>query len=97
MSGKSKKKLSYLFYLKCMHKRVKIYLTFLQCIISSGHGCKKRFALRSRVLNKQDGNVQSRRHILGSKIFKEQLCKNLGNTFFSKKLFLKFFSKKSIF
>ena len=39
---------------------------------------------------KQDGNVPSRRHILGSKIFKEQLLEK----FFSKKLFLNFFSKK---
>ena len=47
---------------------------------------------------KQDGNVPSRRYILGSKIFKKQLLEKFGKKyFFSKKLFLKFFSKKSIF
>ena len=45
----------------------------------------------------QDGNVPSRRHILGSKIFKEQLLEKFGKKFFSKKNFLIFFSKKSIF
>ena len=47
------------------------------------------------VKNKQDGNVPSRRHILGSKVFKEQLLEKFGkNYFFSKKLFLNFFRKK---
>ena len=47
---------------------------------------------------KQDGNVPSRRHILGSKIFKEQLLDIFGkNYFFSKELFLNFFFEKSIF
>ena len=45
---------------------------------------------------KQDGNVPSRRHILGSKIFKEQLLEIFGN-FFSKKLFLNFFFEKKYF
>ena len=45
---------------------------------------------------KQDGNVPSRRHILGSKIFKEQLLEKFGKKFFFKKKF-DFFSKKSIF
>ena len=45
---------------------------------------------------KQDGNVPSRRHILGSKIFKEQLLEKFGKKFFFKKNFW-FFSKKSIF
>ena len=43
----------------------------------------------------QDGNVPSRRHILGSKIFKEQLLEKFGK-FFSKK-FLKFFFEKKVF
>ena len=46
---------------------------------------------------KQDGNVPSRRHILGSKIFKEQLLEKFGKIFFSKQLFLIFFSKKVFF
>ena len=33
----------------------------------------------------QDGNVPSRRHILGSKIFKEQLLEKFGKKFFFKK------------
>ena len=38
--------------------------------------------------NEQDGNVPSRRHILGSKIFKEQLLEKFGKkNFFSKKKF----------
>ena len=37
--------------------------------------------------NYQDGNVPSRRHILGSKIFKEQLLEKFGNFFFQKKYF----------
>ena len=45
---------------------------------------------------KQDGNVLSRRHILGSKIFKEQLLEIFGKIFFQN-FFLNFFSKKSIF
>ena len=45
----------------------------------------------------QDGNVPSRRHILGSKIFKEQLLEKFGKNFFFKKKILIFFSKKSIF
>ena len=35
---------------------------------------------------KQDGNVPSRRHILGSKIFKEQLLEIFGKNFFQKYL-----------
>ena len=46
---------------------------------------------------KQDGNVPSRRHILGSKIFKEQLLENFGKKFFFKKKFLIFFRKKVFF
>ena len=45
----------------------------------------------------QDGNVPSRRHILDSKIFKEQLLEKFGNFFFSKKKFLIFFRKKVFF
>ena len=45
---------------------------------------------------KQDGNVPSRRHILGSKIFKEQLLEKFGKkNFFQKKLI--FFRKKVFF
>ena len=45
----------------------------------------------------QDGNVPSRRHILGSKIFKEQLLEKFGKkNFFQKKIFC-FFFEKSIF
>ena len=40
---------------------------------------------------KQDGNVPSRRHILGSKIFKEQLLEIFGKKFFFPK---KVFGKK---
>ena len=44
---------------------------------------------------KQDGNVPSRRHILGSKIFKEQLLEKFGKKFFfQKKIFDFFFEKK---
>ena len=46
---------------------------------------------------KQDGNVPSRRHILGSKIFKEQLLEKFGKNFFSKKNFDFFFEKKVFF
>ena len=46
---------------------------------------------------KQDGNVPSRRHILGSKIFKEQLLEKFGKKIFFKKKIFDFFSKKSIF
>ena len=35
----------------------------------------------------QDGNVPSRRHILGSKIFKEQLLEKFGKKIFFKKKF----------
>ena len=52
---------------------------------------------KSNIENKQDGNVPSRRHILGSKIFKEQLLEKFGKKNFFKKLFLKFFSKKIFF
>ena len=45
---------------------------------------------------KQDGNVPSRRHILGSKIFKEQLLEKFGK-FFSKKFFDFFLEKKVFF
>ena len=50
----------------------------------------------TKIKRKQDGNVPSRRHILGSKIFKEQLLEKFGKKFFSK-IFLKFFSKKKYF
>ena len=46
---------------------------------------KKEFLLPGR--NQQDGNVPSRRHILGSKIFKEQLLEKFGKKIFSKKNF----------
>ena len=46
---------------------------------------------------KQDGNVPSRRHILGSKIFKEQLLETFGKIIFFKKNLKFFFRKKSIF
>ena len=42
--------------------------------------------------NKQDGNVPSRRHILGSKIFKKQLLEIFGKKYFFPK---KVFGKKS--
>ena len=45
----------------------------------------------------QDGNVPSRRHILGSKIFKEQLLETFGKIIFFKKNLKFFFEKKSIF
>ena len=45
---------------------------------------------------KQDGNVPSRRHISGSKIFKKQLLEIFGNFFF-KKIIFEFFSKKVFF
>ena len=45
------------------------------------------------VKTKQDGNVPSRRHILGSKIFKEQLLEKFGKNFFFKKKFLIFRKK----
>ena len=45
----------------------------------------------------QDGNVPSRRHILGSKIFKEQLLEKFGKKFFFKKKNLIFFRKKKYF
>ena len=38
-----------------------------------------------KTIYKQDGNVPSRRHILGSKIFKEQLLEKFGKKFFFKK------------
>ena len=54
-----------------------------------------RLSTEKKTKKKQDGNVPSRRHILGSKIFKEQLFEIFGKKiFFSKKLFLNFFSKK---
>ena len=51
---------------------------------------------QTKLINKQDGNVPSRRHILGSKIFKEQLLEIFG-IFFSKKIILKFFFEKKYF
>ena len=48
-------------------------------------------------VEKQDGNVPSRRHILNSKIFKEQLLEIFGKNFFSKKINFQFFSKKVFF
>ena len=54
------------------------------------------FMKRGEKKQKQDGNVPSRRHILGSKIFKQQLLEKFGKKNFSKKNF-DFFSKKSIF
>ena len=52
------------------------------------------FSCLSRILE-QDGNVPSRRHILGSKIFKEQLLEKFGKkNFFSKKKIWFFFEKK---
>ena len=47
--------------------------------------------------NEQDGNVPSRRHILGSKIFKEQLLEKFGKIFFFKKNFFDFFFEKKYF
>ena len=46
---------------------------------------------------KQDGNVPSRRHILGSKIFKEQLLEKFGKKNFFQKKFFDFFSEKKVF
>ena len=50
------------------------------------------------MIREQDGNVPSRRHILGSKICKEQLLEKFGkkNIFFQKIIF-EFFSKKVFF
>ena len=49
------------------------------------HGIHKRNGKKE-----QDGNVPSRRHILGSKIFKEQLLEIFGkNSLFFKKIFFK--------
>ena len=50
----------------------------------------------TRVKRKQDGNVPSRRHILGLKIFKNNYWKNL-EIIFSKNIFLKFFFEKKYF
>ena len=50
--------------------------------------------LQDHVKHKQDGNVPSRRHILGSKIFKEQLLETFGKIIFFQKKFEIFFSKK---
>ena len=47
---------------------------------------------------KQDGNVPSRRHILGSKIFKEQLLEKFGKKyFFFKKIIFEIFFRKKYF
>ena len=46
---------------------------------------------------KQDGNVPSRGHILGSKIFKEQLLEKFGKNFFFKKNIFDFFFRKKYF
>ena len=46
---------------------------------------------------KQDGNVPSRRHILGSKIFKEQLLEILEKKFFFKKIIFENFFRKKVF
>ena len=59
-------------------------------------GYRLPFTVSRYGLKKQDGNVPSRRHILGSKIFKEQLLEKFGKKFFSKKIF-DFFSKKKYF
>ena len=60
--------------------------------------CKKSGPFRDcRLKKKQDGNVPSRRHILGSKIFKEQLLEKFGKNFFFKKIIFDFFSKKKVF
>ena len=63
----------------------------------NGHKSETGGMIGSKI--KQDGNIPSRRHILGSKIFKEQLLEIFGkkNIFFSKNLFLIFFSKKVFF
>ena len=45
----------------------------------------------------QDGNVPSRRHILGSKIFKEQLLEKFGKKIFFKKKIFDFFFRKKVF
>ena len=61
--------------------------------------CTKKWYIHDEVCGltkKQDGNVPSRRHILGSKIFKEQLLEKFGKFFFQKKRF-DFFSKKKYF
>ena len=46
---------------------------------------------------KQDGNVPSRRHILGSKIFKKQLLEIFGKKKFFQKNYFWIFFEKSIF
>ena len=50
--------------------------------------------MRRLLKEKQDGNVPSRRHILGSKIFKEQLLEKFGKKNFFQKKILIFFRKK---
>ena len=53
--------------------------------------------LSTETKTKQDGNVPSRRHILGSKIFKNNYCKNLEKKIFKKIIFEIFFEKKVFF
>ena len=72
------------------HQNTHIYR---QRIVEKGT-IRGKFLLSRKV--EQDGNVPSRCHILGSKIFKEQLLEKFGKNFFSKKILI-FFSKKSIF
>ena len=60
--------------------------------------CFEKIRVLRLVKQQQDGNVPSRRHILGSKIFKEQLLEKFGKKiFFSKKKFLIFFFEKKVF
>ena len=58
---------------------------------------KKYLTFTNQYLMEQDGNVPSRRHILGSKLFKDQLLEKFGKKIFFQKKNFDFFSKKSIF
>ena len=64
-------------FLEFIFEKLSLYL-----VISFSQAQEVHFNLK-----KQDGNVPSRRHILGSKIFKEQLLEKFGNFFFQKKSF----------
>ena len=85
-----------------LQKFLKIWIKNLKCAVSNKRiqdGRPGRYKNRrgSKIKAKQDGNVPSWRHILGSKIFKEQLLEKFGKIFFSKKNFWFFFRKKKYF
>ena len=63
------------------------------CVVQTLICCK----FFRKLKRKQDGNVPSRRHILGSKIFKEQLFEIFGKKFFFEKIVFEFFFEKVFF